>query len=275
MEPTASSTALVSSALARLGIDTPPKHLSGRKGANTWRAGNWTVKTAVPGARGHLAHETDAYTLLHHQGFHPGVQHHHGEAGRWLAVPWIDGQSLWDLFAPARERHATGEQRTLMREAARHVLVALEEFHDAGWVHGDMQTENVIHTRDGGIEFIDFDNARHPDLPVSHPYRGGLIHVIAPETAQQLLATADTHDVALTPQAELFALGASLFWSWTGTRITQYRGAPDGPHPDILTDIAAGRRRNLAADRPWADPVLERLITAATRPEPHTRSYRG
>ncbi|MFF2703664.1 FAD-dependent monooxygenase [Streptomyces cyaneofuscatus] len=53
------------------------------------------------------------------------------------------------------------------------------------------------------------------------------------------------------------------------------RGAPDGPHPDILTDIAAGRRRNLTADRPWADPVLEQLITAATRPEPHTRSYRG
>lgn len=82
---------------------------------------------------------------------------------------------------PAREGHATGEQRTLMREAARHVLVALEEFHDAGWVHGDMQTENVIHTRDGGIEFIDFDTARHPDLPLSHPYRGGLIHVIAPK----------------------------------------------------------------------------------------------
>ncbi|MFC8710335.1 MULTISPECIES: hypothetical protein [unclassified Streptomyces] len=273
MEPTPTSAALVSVALGALGVDGPTKHLSGRKGANTWRAGDWTVKTAVPGARGHLGHETAAYGLLQRQGLHPGAHHGEGEDGRWLAVPWIDGQPLWQVFAPARTGHASDAQRADMRQAARAALAALQQLHERGWLHGDMQTENVILTRGGGIEFIDLDSAHHPDLPLDHPYRGGLVHVIAPELARQLLSTGEDQHVPLTASAELFALGASLYWAWTGHRITDYRGDPTGPHTDLYADIASGRFRDLTADRPWADPELEQLILAATRLT--RRSYHG
>lgn len=272
MEPTASSTALVSIALDALGIDAPPKHLSGRKGANVWRAGGWTVKTAVPGARGHLAHESDAYELLHRQGRHPGARRGKGAGGLWLAVPWIDGASVWEVFAPAREGHTTDEQRTAMRRTARAALTALEDLHGAGWIHGDMQSQNVLLAGEG-IEFIDFDNAHHPDLPLGHPYRGGLVHVIAPELAHRLLETGEDRHVPLTAAAELFALGASLYWAWTGQRITAYRDDPAGAHADLFADISQGLRRNLAADRPWHDADLEQLIHAATRPDPRERTY--
>ncbi|MFH8681539.1 hypothetical protein [Streptomyces lydicus] len=275
MEPTASSTALVSVALDALGVDGPPKHLSGRKSANVWRAGDWTVKTAVPGARGHHAHETAAYGLLQHQGLHPGARHGDGIGGRWLAVPWIDGSSVWEVFAPARDGHTTNDQRATMRQTARTALAALERLHEAGWIHGDIQAENVILAGDG-VEFIDYDNAvHHPDLPLPHPYRGGLIHVIAPETAHQLLSTEEDQHVPLTAPAELFALGASLYWAWTGLRITDYRGDPAGAHADLYADISAGRRRDLTVNRPWNDPELEQLILGATRPRPQERNYQG
>jgi serine/threonine protein kinase len=274
MEPTAPSTALLSAALDALGIDGPPKHLSGRKGAHVWQAGDWTVKTAVPGARGHLGHEAAAYGLLHCQGLHPGARHGDSEGGRWLAVPWIDGRSVWEVFAPARDGQATDDQQTAIRQTARAALAALQRLHKAGWIHGDMQTENALLAGDA-IEFIDYDNAHHPDLPLPHPYRGGLIHVIAPELAQQLAATGEEQHVPLTAAAELFALGASLYWAWTGLRITDYRGDPAGAHADLYADIAAGHRRDLTVDRPWNDPELEQLILGSTRPEPQARRYHG
>lgn len=273
MEPTAPALALVSAALDALEIDGSPKHLTGRKGADTWRVDGWTIKTATPGARGDLAHETAAYDLLHRQGRHPGNRHGHSERGRWLALPWIDGTPLWDLFAPARENNATDAQRAAMRDGARAALAALQEFHAAGWIHGDMQTENVIITKDG-VAFIDYDRAHHPDLPPAQPYRGGLIHVIAPEIAAQLLATDESEHVPLTPTAELYALGASLYWAWTGVRITDYRGDPAGPHQELYADIADGRRRDLHTDRPCTDAELEALIQAAVRSNPGSRNYR-
>ncbi|MFE3770824.1 hypothetical protein [Streptomyces sp. NPDC059122] len=274
MEPTAPAADLAAAAAHAVGVEDQPKHLTGRKGADTWRAGTWTIKTAVPGARGHLAHEHAAYELLHRQGRHLGPRGAAGPQGRWMAVPWVDGHPLWDTFAPAREGTATAEQRTQMRDAVRAALTALQEFHTAGWIHGDMQTENAVVLPGGGVEFIDFDNAHHSaDLPLTVPYRGGLVHVIAPEIAAQLMATGDDQHVRLTPEAELYALGAALYWAWTGVRITDYRGDPAGPHVELFADIADGRRRNLTEDRPWTDPELEALILGATRPAPASRSY--
>ncbi|MFD8774491.1 hypothetical protein [Streptomyces sp. NPDC059916] len=275
MEPTAPAAALVAAAADALGVKVSPKHLTGRKGADTWQAGPWTIKTATPGARGHLAHEHAAYELLHRQGSHPRPRGAAGNDGRWMAVPWLDGRPVWDVFRPAREGTATPEQQTQMREAARSALTALNDLHAAGWIHGDMQTENAVLLDDGTVEFIDYDNAAHPDLPLPFPYRGGLVHVIAPETAALLLASGEEQHVQLTPEAELFALGASLYWAWTGIRPTDYRGDPAGAHTELYADIADGRRRDLADDRPWNDAELERLILSATRPDPAARSYDG
>lgn len=275
MEPTASAQALAVAAASALGVDEQPKHVTGRKGADTWRASGWTIKTATPGARGHLAHEHAAYELLHRQGRHTGPLGAAGAEGRWMAVPWVDGRPLWDVFGPAREGTATAVERAQMREAARSVLAALQQFHAAGWIHGDMQAENAVLLHGGGVEFIDYDNAHHADLPLPFPYRGGLVHVIAPEIAAQLLATAEDQHVPLTAPAELFALGASLYWAWTGHRITDYRGDAAGAHIELFADIVQGRRRDLAADRPWRDAELEVLIEGATRPDPLVRSYEG
>lgn len=45
-------------------------------------------------------------------------------------------------------------QRTAMGEAARDAFAALAALHAAGWIHGDVQAENVTAT---GPVFIDYD----------------------------------------------------------------------------------------------------------------------
>jgi hypothetical protein len=48
----------------------------------------------------------------------------------------------------------------------------------------------------------------------------GVAHVTAPEVAEAILAR-DDH-VAITPEADVWALGASLWWSWTRTTAIAY-----------------------------------------------------
>ncbi|MDI5966068.1 hypothetical protein POF50_021970 [Streptomyces sp. SL13] len=256
---------LAEAAAETLGLRTAPEHVTGRKGADIWHLENWAVKTAVPGARGHLDHEAAVYDLLHRQGLRPGSQSGYGDAGRWLAIPWLDGSSIWDLFAPARNGTATPAEREGMRRAADAMFDALHQLHAAGWLHGDVQPENAVVLPDGHVEFIDYDLAHHPDLPLPFPYRAGLVHVISPHIARQLAATGEDEAVTCTPQDDRHAAGAGLSWAWTGHWPTAYRGPDDGPHADLFQDIAAGRRRDITADRPWPDPHLEGLITAATR----------
>jgi hypothetical protein len=262
---------LAGAAANTLGISGPAQHLSGRKGADVWRAGPWIIKTAVPGARGHLAHESAVYELLHAQGRHPGARTGTtAGGGRWLAVPALPGPSLWELFTPARDGSATSAQRGHLRVAARGLFTALRDLHAAGWRHGDVQPENVIDLG-GRVELIDYDLAHHPGLPLPFPYRAGLVHVIAPETAAALARTGEDEPVELTAAAETYAAGAGLYWAWTGHWPTGYRGPADGDHRDLYADIAAGRRRDLTADRPYPDPELEHLITTATAPDPAAR----
>jgi hypothetical protein len=187
-------------------------------------------------------------------------------------VPALPGPSLWDRFAPARDGSATPAQREQLRAAAQGMFTALHRLHGAGWRHGDVQPENAVDLGAGRVELIDYDLAHHPDLPLPFPYRAGLVHVIAPELAAALAATDEDEPVELTAAAEVHAAGAGLYWAWTGRWPTDYRGPEDGDHRDLCADIAAGRRRHLAADRPYPDPGMERLITTAMDHDPAARS---
>ncbi|MEU9298800.1 hypothetical protein [Streptomyces sp. NPDC048266] len=248
MEPTAPARALVDTAMTTLGLSDPPKHLTGRKGSNVWQAADQIIKTAVPGARGDLAHETAAYALLRDQGRRPGTRHGTGDLGRWLALPRLDGPSLWEVLAPAREGHATTVQRTAMRNAARDAFASLTELHAAGWIHGDMQAENVIITSHGP-EFIDYDRARHPDLaPLATPYRGGLIHVIAPEIAP---APRHRRRRSRPPHPRRRGIRARRLPLLGLDRSTDHH--PAGAHTELYADISAGRRRNITTDHRHSD----------------------
>lgn len=193
------------------------------------------------------------------------------ESGRWLAVRWIDGTSLWRTLAPARglEGNASSVGSRLIG-IAQTWAEGLAKLHAAGWAHADVQPTNTIVTSDGRAAVIDYASACGPGPDVDRiPYRGALTHTTAPEIADAVLTTSsDTHIQALAP-ADVWGLGGSLFWCWTGRRPVTYE---DGtPRLDKLRAIAQGRTAPLEDARPWAFPQFENVVTACLHPEPDAR----
>ncbi|MCT2593433.1 hypothetical protein LHJ74_26595 [Streptomyces sp. N2-109] len=101
------------------------------------------------------------------------------------------------------------------------------------------------------------------------PYRGALTHTTAPETAAALLGTDDTTHIQAAPAADVWSLGATLFWCWTGRRPFAYEDETD--RPEKLRIIAAASPTPLRHARPWPFPELETLIAACLSGNPAKR----
>ncbi|MER6841967.1 protein kinase domain-containing protein [Streptomyces platensis] len=141
--------------------------------------------------------------------------------------------------------------------------------HTAGWAHADIQPTNTLITHDGHAAVIDYALACGPDGPPRLPYRGALTHTTAPEIAAAILSTpADTH-IQTQPAADIWSLGASLFWCGTGHRPIPYDDTTD--RMEKLAVIAKATTTALRNVRPWPFPELEDTVTACLAPDPADR----
>ncbi|KND31561.1 protein kinase, partial [Streptomyces acidiscabies] len=93
------------------------------------------------------------------------------------------------------------------------------------------------------------------------PYRGCLVHYEAPEISRSIL---DTGQAEPPPQADVYALGASLLISATGRRAVEY--PDDAPRPVQREAVANGRRRPVKAPG-----KLGQLIDAMLSHDPRDR----
>ncbi|MFE0658087.1 hypothetical protein, partial [Streptomyces sp. NPDC058876] len=189
------------------------------------------------------------------------------DGGRWLAVRWVDGVPLWRALALARGPEGDRPSvRPWLQGIARTWAEHLAGMHAAGWAHADVQPTNTLVTRDGRAEVIDYALACGPDSDGRLPYRGALTHTTAPEIAAVVLATpADAH-IQAQPAADVWSLGASLFWCWTGHRPVPYDDSID--RLEKLAVIAQGSITPLGDVRPWPFPDFESTITACLDPDP-------
>ncbi|CAL9635453.1 hypothetical protein SUDANB120_06190 (plasmid) [Streptomyces sp. enrichment culture] len=192
------------------------------------------------------------------------------DGGRWLAVRWVDGVPLWRALALARGPEGDRPSvRPWLQHIARTWAEHLAGMHAAGWAHADVQPTNTLITPGGRAEVIDYALACGPEPDGRLPYRGALTHTTAPEIAAAVLATpADTH-VQAEPAADVWSLGASLFWCWTGHRPVPYDDSLD--RLDKLAVIAQGRTTPLADVRSWPFSDFEATITACLAPDPADR----
>ncbi|MYV99238.1 hypothetical protein [Streptomyces sp. SID3343] len=280
---------LVSAAVEKLHIDDRPRPLTPRH-TTSWRTAHWKIKTVESAAdSAPLLHEVRALALLRDAGL-TCVATDQGRVGEgtWTAIGWQEGATLWDWCRPGREgptgceglpgvssRTAVHAGARLTSKHAHRAFDRLDRLHAAGWRHGDLHPGNIVVTDLGDIEFIDHDLTHHRELlPLPYPYRGGVDHATAPETARQLLDTAPDIGIEPTAAAETYSLGASIRWAWTGvTPSTSRASGPDVDPTDILKDIATGRHRvPLTDSRPWPDPDLEALLDNAMSLNPATRT---
>ncbi|WP_372412079.1 protein kinase [Streptomyces luteireticuli] len=190
---------------------------------------------------------------------------------RWVAARWIDGDAMWPALAEARDED-TPAARKLLTTVTATLAEALAELHAVRFTHADVQPTNIRVTPDGTGVLLDYALACGPEEHAGRvPYRGALTHTTAPETAAELLATGERVHVQTLPPADVWALGATLFWCWTGERPVTYRDI-DAGRAGMLRDIADGDRlHDLATARPWHFPQIEDLITACLADDPSAR----
>ncbi|KPI05899.1 serine/threonine protein kinase [Actinobacteria bacterium OK074] len=257
--------------------------LSDRRGSRTWKLTTpgmrLALKANVPDAgethdkARELAQENDHLVRLAEVGALDSsyrVDTGDWESGRWLAVRWVDGTPLWDALTPARAAEGnTLAHRALLLSVARTWARRLARLHAAGWAHADVQPTNVLVTDDGAAEIIDFALSCGPCDENRLPYRGAITHTTAPEIAAALLDTPDDVHILARPTADIWGLGASLFWCWTGHRPGSYGNGDD--RRDKLRALADGSLHTLQDLRPWPFPALEELINSCMAPSPGDR----
>ena len=122
-----------------------------------------------------------------------------------------------DLFNLVREKGPLPPHRAC--ELFRQVADALGEAHRHGLIHRDIKPSNILVTPDWQAKVLDFGLARMPTRNVTQPGTVlGTIGYMAPEQAR------DPHTV--DSRADLFSLGATMYWALTGREPYPETGNP-------------------------------------------------
>ncbi|MFD8756183.1 serine/threonine-protein kinase [Kitasatospora sp. NPDC059577] len=188
----------------------------------------------------------------------------------WLASVFVVGPSL----GAAVEAGGPLPQDAVHRLAVG-LATALVEIHRAGLIHRDLKPENVLLT-DDGVRVIDFGIARAAEEDAELTHTGGVIGspaYMAPEQAEGR---------ALTPAADVFALGSVLALALTGrspfagasTLQTLYNVVHTEPDlaavPAAVGPLLAACLAKDPATRPTPARLLELLgpVAPAARPWP-------
>ncbi|MFF5265408.1 protein kinase [Actinomadura viridis] len=248
--------------IGRLGLHgRDAELLHDRRGTTVYRIGGHAVKITaglMAGREGEVLRLLDAEHYRAHGWEDDGRS--------WLRLRWIGGTTLWDALEPAHRGDDRPATRRRMLALAADAARALADLHAAGWVHSDLQPDHVLY--EGGVtHLIDLACAQGPaDVP-SYPHRGGLADTCAPEIAEAILDSGG--HVATTAEADVWSLGASLWWAWTRTTPVTYHGYPED-RTGRLRAIAARRRAEVAA-RPWPHRAFEEAVAACLAPDPADR----
>jgi response regulator RpfG family c-di-GMP phosphodiesterase/tRNA A-37 threonylcarbamoyl transferase component Bud32 len=185
-----------------------------------------------------------------------GLHAHPGQPVRdYYAMELIPGD---DLKEAIRQRGPyTPKQVCLL---FRQVADALAEAHRLGLVHRDIKPSNILITPDLQAKLLDFGLALQPHHRMTEPGTVlGTIGYMAPEQIQ--------HAHLVDARADLFGLGATMYWALTGC----------DPYPEtgnMLTDLQQ-RMKAPPADvrrvRPEVPTELAELIAKLTDPDPDRR----
>ncbi|SMF67817.1 protein kinase [Streptomyces sp. Amel2xC10] len=182
------------------------------------------------------------------------------ERGTWNFQPWHEGPDLYRLWEPCRRPESSIAPHT---GVALGCVEALAELHAKGWAHGDVQPAHFIIGPER-THLIDLALARGGHVPEGYdfPFRGCLVHYEAPEIARSVL---DTGQAEPTPEADVYALGASLLISATGWRAMEY--PDDAPRSVQREAVADGRRRPVKA-RGELGELIDAMLSRAPRDRP-------
>ncbi|MFD9795192.1 protein kinase [Streptomyces sp. NPDC059070] len=167
-----------------------------------------------------------------------GVTYGTWEHGTWNVQPWHPGTDLQQRWEPHRTRENVSRPPVLDALACAR---ALAELHDKGLTHGDVQPAHfIVSGEPARATLIDLALARGIKVPeqFDFPYRGCLVHYESPEISRRVL---EGGEAVPTREADVYALGATLFMAATGWRHVEY--PDDAPRPVQRRAVVNGTHR--------------------------------
>lgn len=117
----------------------------------------------------------------------------------YLLMEYVDGVSV----ERARPTNVV-EAMQIFKQVADGLAV----MHEQGYVHADIKPNNIIVLDDGGVKIIDLGQSCK--IGVVKPRIQGTPDYIAPE---------QVHRQPITPQTDVYNLGATMYWVLTGNHI--------------------------------------------------------
>ncbi|MHC5031930.1 MAG: protein kinase domain-containing protein [Planctomycetota bacterium] len=185
--------------------------------------------------------EAAAASRLDHPGICPVYDAGEADGTQYIAMRYVDGESLADLLARARGPEASSDTSSLgpstrpqiettlqiIERAAR----ALHTAHEAGLIHRDIKPGNIMVDSEGRPVILDFGLARDETGSLqSLTIEGDLLGTPAYMSPEQLMA----QRIKLDRRTDIYSLGVTLFECLTLARPFE---APtrDALYKEILT----------------------------------------
>jgi serine/threonine-protein kinase len=206
-------------------------------------------------ARRRFQHGSRVLSQLNRSDYIVGyVEHGKAEGIPYLVMDYVEAANLKELY---------GRHDPILTENVAQILIdmamGLSDVHESGFMHLDFKPENVLVTRNGSVQVIDFDLAQPiPEKPKKMSKNPGTPAYMAPEQLQRQ---------SVDPRTDIFAYGVAAY-----ELLTNQKPFPGESPAEILAhqlDLSGPPPpREYNADIPAA---LEKVILKCLAREPDKR----
>ena len=145
-------------------------------------------------------------------------------------------------------------------EWGRQAAAGLQAAHDRHLIHRDLKPSNLLLTTDEQIKIVDFGLARQLTSAMTRP--GSLLGSIDFMPPEQSLDAS-----AVSPAADVYSLGATLFWVLTGHLAVERRATPS----ETVRALATAKPRVATDYRKDVPPELNDLFVRMLARDPASR----
>jgi serine/threonine protein kinase/Tfp pilus assembly protein PilF len=201
--------------------------------------------------------EARAAATVQHPGICPVYDVGEINGTHYLAMAFIEGQSLKDLVAD--------DQPLPPRQAAEMVCqlaLALEEAHRRGIIHRDLKPTNVLLNQRGEPVILDFGLARRTNTESVRLTRTGAV-LGTPAYMSPEQVSGDVN--AVSTRSDIYSLGVILYELLTG------RVPFEGPLAAVVGRLLTEPPEPPSKLRPGLDPRLEKICLQAMAKKPQER----